>query len=47
MEQYLVDFGAIGVFAIYLIYDKQVLMKKVLNVLENLVTKVDGINNGR
>jgi len=41
IEEYLVEFGSIGVFCAYLIYDKQVLMKKLINALEKLTQRIE------
>ena len=41
IEESLFQYGAVGLFAAYLIYDKQVLMKKIVDVLERLCHKVD------
>ena len=43
IEESLLNYGAIGLFCIYLIYDKQVLMKKITNVLERLVDRIDSM----
>jgi len=41
IEDALLNYGAIGIFCAYLIYDKQVLMKKITNVLDRLCYKID------
>ena len=41
IEEQLIQYGAIGVFCAYLIYDKQVLMKNITNVLEKLVNRIE------
>ena len=41
IEESLIQYGAIGIFCTYLIYDKQVLMKKIVNVLEKLASRIE------
>jgi len=43
IETTLAQYGAIGIFCAYLIFDKQVLMKKVTNILEKLVDRVEAL----
>lgn len=39
-EEVLVDYGTMGIFIIYLIYDKQVIQKKIVTALENLTVAI-------
>lgn len=41
IESALMQYGSIGIFAAYLIYDKQVLMSKIIKTLENLTHKIE------
>ena len=45
IEQYLLEYGPMGLFVAYLIYDKQVVMKKVIKVLEKLVERIEKIES--
>ena len=45
IEESLLQYGAVGLFCAYLIYDKQVLMRKVTNVLERLCNRIDLLNS--
>jgi hypothetical protein len=41
IEDALLNYGAIGLFCIYLIYDKKVLMNRVIRVLDRMCHKLD------
>ena len=41
IEDALLNYGAIGIFCAYLVYDKQVLMEKITNVLEKICIRME------
>jgi len=52
IENALMDYGIIGVFISYLIYDRTILLKKLTNIIEENTDvlreiKVRGLNHGR
>lgn len=40
IEEYLLDYGPLGLFVIYLIYDRQVILKKVIDALDRISEKL-------
>lgn len=46
--QALIDYGTLGIMIIYLMYDRQVLLKKLMAKLDDLSGKIDqcGVNRG-
>ena len=40
IEKALIDYGGLGIFIIYLIYDRQVLSKKLISALNKLTEAV-------
>lgn len=42
---YILDYGAMGLFCGYLIYDKKVLMGKIVNTLEKLIIRIEKCPN--
>lgn len=36
----LIEYGAMGLFVLYLIYDRQVVLKRILNTLERISRKL-------
>ena len=42
-ETALADYGTLGIFVVYLIYDRQVVMKKIIKALENIEKKLNNV----
>lgn len=40
IEEKLVDFGIAGIFILYLIYDRQITMKNIINALNGITNEV-------
>ena len=41
IEQIAMDYGALGLFVAYLIYDKQMITKKIIATLEELTKRIE------
>lgn len=41
IEERLIEYGAIGVFCAYLIFDKQVLMGRLLKALDRIAVRIE------
>lgn len=41
IEENLTQYGALGLFCVYLIYDKRILTQKIVNVLERLAERIE------
>ncbi len=41
IEEQLLNYGSLGLFCVYLIYDKRVLMNKIIVVLEKLTERIE------
>ena len=41
IEDKLLEFGIAGIFILYLMYDKQIMMKKIVDALDRIGNKVE------
>jgi len=42
IHEALAEYGALGLFVVYLIYDRQIVLKKILKALEGIERKLNG-----
>ena len=47
IEENLVNYGMAGIFIAYLIYDRQVMMKKLITAIDKLSAHLDVLKGGK